>query len=327
MKLINNHVVTLFEGNYHYGVAGLCNSLHKQGFNGDVFVGYRGELPDWTLKAENNKEIGWDNAKSLKVSGSMTLHFLPLTTKYSLTNYKPDFLIELFENKNLNIDSLFYLDPDITINKHWDHFMQWIDAGVALCEDVNSPIPEHHPRRVGWKNYYTKFNLDLNFKTEMYINGGFIGLKRDDIQFLKTWKLAQEYMGEKIGGLERSIFSKGPVKLEQVQGFNIFDKTDQDALNIAIETSLLKVSIIGKEAMAFNVGYNIMYHNLGNPKPWNNNYSKEFFAGNKPSLGDYHFWRCANSETLRPYAKQTIMWKLFWIKVYRFLSRFYGAKK
>ncbi|MEP5255637.1 MAG: hypothetical protein ABJQ39_11305 [Winogradskyella arenosi] len=325
MKLINNHVVTLFEGNYHYGVASLCNSLHKQGFNGDVFVGYRGELPDWTLKAKINKKIGWDNAKSLKVNGSMTLHLLPLKTKYSLTNYKPDFLIELFENKNLKIDSLFYLDPDITINKHWNHFMQWIDAGVALCEDVNSPIPEYHPRRVGWRNYYKTFNVDLNFKTEMYVNGGFIGLKRDDIQFLKTWKLAQEYMSEKIGGLERSIFSKGAVKLKKEHGFNIFDKTDQDALNIAIEATLLNVSIVGKEGMGFNMGYNIMYHNLGSSKPWNKKYSKQFFEGNKPTIGDYHFWHSANSDTLKPFSNTTINWKLFLIKMYRFLNRFYSS--
>jgi lipopolysaccharide biosynthesis glycosyltransferase len=232
----------------------------------------------------------------------------------------------LFNNSNLNIDNIFYFDPDITINKHWNHFIQWIEAGVALCEDVNSPIPEHHPRRVGWRSYYTTHNFNLKFKSDYYVNGGFIGLKRSNIEFLKTWQLAQELMALKIGSLTRSIFSNDAAELNNTPGFNYFDKTDQDALNVAVEATNLNVSIIGKEAMGFLLGDTLMYHNLGFSKPWRKNYSKRFLKGMKPGNGDLQFWEFLNNKPIIPFSKFVVQRKLIFIKLYRFLFRFYGAK-
>ena len=69
-----------------------------------------------------------------------------------------------------------------------------------------------------------------------------------------------------------------------------------------------------------------MYHNLGSPKPWNSNFTKRFFVGKRPSFGDLDFWGQVNSDILMPYPKAQVSWKLLWIKVFRFLFRFYGSK-
>lgn len=40
------HIVCmLVEGHYFHGAAALCNSLLRNGFKGEIVVGYRGALP------------------------------------------------------------------------------------------------------------------------------------------------------------------------------------------------------------------------------------------------------------------------------------------
>jgi hypothetical protein len=317
-------VCTLFEGHYHYGVATLSNSLYKNGFRGDVYVGYRGNLPNWILK-DNKESIGkWKDSITLKTAQGLKLIFLLLDTNYSLTNYKPDFMLELWEGPAADADALFYFDPDIVINYPWTCFEEWINCGVAVCEDINSPFQEFHPRRVGWRDYFKNHHITLQFKNQIYVNGGFLGLSKKDLSFLVLWIKLQEIMGEAIGGLENSIFSNQSYNstILKREGFQIFNKSDQDALNATIEAYNGTISYMGKEGMGFGLGDTSMSHALASPKPWKANYLLRAIHGRPPRTVDVSYWKNTNYPLLA-HSKWQISIKKISITMAKVIGRFY----
>ena len=44
----NQVICSLFEGDFHFGLATLINSIVRGGFKGLFWIGCRGELPPWT---------------------------------------------------------------------------------------------------------------------------------------------------------------------------------------------------------------------------------------------------------------------------------------
>src|SRR5690554_6177053 len=161
---MNAIVCTLFENHYHNGVAILANSLYRQGYRGDIFAGYRGSLSGWAAEAEGNPTLSWQGAQTIAVTEDFRLHFLPLDTDYHLTNYKPDFMLELWKGPAKHVSQMFYFDPDIIVTAPWSFFNEWVQYGIALCEDVNSPLAEFHPRRMAWRQYFGKNGISLSFK-------------------------------------------------------------------------------------------------------------------------------------------------------------------
>jgi hypothetical protein len=141
-------ICTLFEKKYHLGVGALVNSLHKQGFKGDIYAGFTGSLPSWTDAAVINEALGDMKGKTLKIAGEINLHFLELGTDYHLANYKPDFMLSLLNNVAKDATGIFYFDPDIVVVRSWDIFEEWIQCGITVCEDVNSPLQNLHMRRI-----------------------------------------------------------------------------------------------------------------------------------------------------------------------------------
>jgi hypothetical protein len=317
-------ICTLFEGHYHYGVATLSNSLYTQGFRGTIYVGYRGTLPNWALKGKKQSIGKWEEAIILSPIDGLQLVFLPLTTTYSLTNYKPDFMLELWDGPAKNSDAFFYFDPDIVIDDSWSCFEQWVNCGVALCEDVNSPLQEYHPRRQGWKSYFKNYKIDLEFKNQIYVNGGFVGVHKKDISFLILWVKLQEFMGEVIGGLENSIFSKQTYNstILKMEGFQIFDKSDQDALNATIEAYKGEISYFGKEGMGFVPGKATMFHALGKYKPWNVSFILRSLDGRSPRAVDVCYWQHSN-HPIFAHSKREKSNKLMAIKISKLIGRFY----
>lgn len=312
---------TLFEGDYHYGVAALANSAYQRGFRGTLYVGYRGALPAWTAHAKSLQLKGWESATEWVPADGLRLVFIPLTTDAHLTNYKPDFMLALLEDPEFRCARLAYIDPDICIANRWTFFDEWLSCGVAVCEDVNSPYPETHPRRIGWRRYFQPYGYDLRFRGAEYANGGFVGVGVDHADFLRLWQTLQQRMATEIGGLDASKLSRG--KAYASRGFaDCFEASDQDALNAAIEACTTPVSMLGKEAMGFKHGAACALHALGHGKPWQRGYLREALRGNPPRRVDKVFWESV-SGPIKPYSPARVMIKQWAIRVAGLLGRFY----
>ncbi len=315
---MSSAVCTLFEGSYHFGLAALVNSLHHAGFRGQVFAGYRGDLPPWASTAVATPLGAWPGAQSLNVAPDLSLVFLPLETDYHLTNYKADFMLALFGGPARDADALFYLDPDICVVHPWRYFDEWVSCGVALCEDVNSPLPENHPRRVGWRRYYAQHGLSLNFRTPQHVNGGFVGVHRNDRAFLVNWKQTMDLMAAEIGSLSLALTSNASYRST---GFaDCFDRTDQDALNAAVEATSQSVSVIGQEAMAFKAGSALLPHAIGGPKPWQAKYLRCALAGVPPGAAHKAYWAHVDGP-ISPYTERALSQKRLALKLASAIGR------
>jgi hypothetical protein len=315
-------ICTLFEGHYHYGVAGLVNSLYLHGFEGNFYAGYKGSIPAWANGNIIESNLDWPGSHSVAVGNKLQLHFLPLDTHYHLTNYKPDFMLRLLDSLAKDTTGILYFDPDIVIDAPWFFFKDWIKCGVALCEDVNSPLTKNHPTRVAWRSYFSNYGFNLKFKDPIYVNGGFTGVHINNRSFLELWKSLQEAMAPAIGGLDRSAFQTGLQLPETTRGpFSPFGKTDQDALNATVEAWSGEFSLITQEGMGFRNGLTIMPHALGRLKPWKWNPIKQSLLGKPPRLVDRKYWQYSKGP-LKAHSEIKLNYKKVSLKIASLISRF-----
>jgi hypothetical protein len=316
-------VCTLFEGNYHHGVAALSNSLFDNGFRGSIFIGYRGELPSWAFSATDNKSLNWFGAKTFTPQNDFHLHFLPINTSVHFANYKPAFILELIRGPARNTDSIFYLDPDIVVICNWKYFIDWVKSGVALSEDINSPLPVNHPRRVYWRDYFNHYNRVLTFKEDIYVNSGFVGLRNDNLLFIEQWNDMIHEAEPIVGNLTNALFLGQQVSSEIDPGYHPFSIIDQDVLNASIEASDLKFSLIGKEGMGFKYGNCMMAHAISNPKPWNWPFFKMILKARAPTLAIKCYWYNVDG-LIKPYNRFIIFYKKSLLLFASFIGRFYS---
>jgi hypothetical protein len=307
---MNSAVCTLFEGNYHYGVGALTNSLYAHGFRGTIYCGYRGALPPWIAGAKTTGGF----TEFSPVEG-IVLRFIALATKFHLTNFKPDFMLELWRTHCPDAQSLFYFDPDITILCRWSFYEEWAKAGVMMCADINPDMPVNHPLRHAWKKFYEPHGTVFRRETDIYFNGGFVGLKREDMEFLHCWQKLQEQMAPEIGGLQ-NVNVKDRTYL--------FHKTDQDAMNVAAMASEAPISPMAQDGMDFQHGGGgyVMSHALGGQKPWKKKFLRSaILEGIPPSRGDRTYFRQVETP-IRLYSPAALKFKNFCLLTASLIGRF-----
>jgi len=309
-------VCTLFERQYHLGVAVLVNSLARAGYTGVVHAGFRGPLPPWGEDAEPRGENAWE----LPVADGLRVLFLRLQTEAHFANYKPDFMKQVLARSDA--DAVLYFDPDVVVNTTWRYLEEWLSCGVAVCDDVNSPIPENHPHRVGWRRFFHKLGYDLRFRGAPYANSGAVGVPRRYASLLETWSHMLAAASASLGGAD-VVGIGGGRNLPGAYGFaDCFRQPDQDTLNAAIEASPdIPVSFLGKQAMGFDAGTPALPHATGGKKPWSRRYLREALGGKPPVRVDKIFWKHANGP-LHPFSPQELALKRAFLAVAAGLGRF-----
>jgi hypothetical protein len=302
---VNSAICTLFEGDYHLGLAALVNSLSAHGFKGTVYAGYRGPLPPWASTT--------DPSGTINVTSDITITFVPLTTTIHLTNYKPDFMLDLWKNHCPDADSLFYFDPDIVIKCRWQFFEEWADFGVAVCRDMNGDMPNTHPLRQMWRRILQPLGITFHRSLDVYVNGGFVGVSRKQYAFVDLWKTTLSHM---------EICSTDLNKLSQGDRTIPFSFPDQDALNITCMAHSGEISAVGADGMDFQWGGGgyIMSHAAGGVKPWRKRFLLNLLTKfQRPSIADRGF--AANIDgPLHPFPPA----RLLRIKLDLFLARALG---
>lgn len=278
--MVETVICTLFEGHFHCGLAALANSLYASGYRGTICAGYRGALPPWATPLQ-------------KVNGSLTFHisedfrirFLPVPGDRHLTNCKPHFMLQILGQLETTAGRIVYFDPDVTVQFPWSFFEDWMSDSVALCEDVNSPMPDNHPKRNGWRRFFQSRGIQFRNQSSIYINGGFVGLPRALSGFLQLWSAIIEMIAE--SGLDLSSMG--------TSSDYRFWFYDQDALNVAVMATDCPMSFAGKEGMGFLVTHATMLHATGVGKPWNTSILRNFLDGKPFTQAHREYWRHVES--------------------------------
>lgn len=305
-------ICTLFEKDYHLGLGAWANSLYAQGYRGMIYAGYRGARPPWAAGAKE-----FDGFAEFSPAAGLTLRFIPLTTGLHLTNYKPDFMLELWEKHCPQAESLFYFDPDITIKCRWTFFEEWAGAGVAVCQDINGWMADNHPIRHAWRKLLGPRGLEFRSRFETYFNGGFVGLVAADRAFLNDWRQVQTLM--QSCGVDFNVIGFGDRTFP-------FTCRDQDALNITCMVTERKISPVGRDGMNFDhggAGY-IMSHAAGGTKPWRKKMLRDaILDGSPPSLADKSFYAHVR-QPIQVFAGADLFWRKTDLMLASAIGRYLG---
>lgn len=309
--MLKTAVCTFHEGDYHLGVGVLANSLCSHGFRGTIWVGYRGYLPPWAEPIESHPKY-----QEYCISNDCVIRFVKLDTLRHFSNYKPDFMLEILETYDPEIESLFYIDPDIVNKCSWEFYQEWVSRGIALCEDAYDYMPVNHPYRLAWKEFAEQHGYTCHRELDRYYNSGFIGVKREHRSILELWL-----------ALLRTLESKGFATLEDFRFLPGYKyphlMSDQCVMNLAVMITPHPLSTVGRIGMDFGgATFDLMSHASGAQiKPWRKKYILKALNGIPPTLTDKAYWQ--NAQTPIPvYSKLYYWWKRLDLRCGAAIGRF-----
>ncbi|HEV2135908.1 MAG TPA: hypothetical protein VGR47_16845 [Terracidiphilus sp.] len=305
-------ICTLFEGDYHFGLVAFVNSLVHAGYKGTIFAGYRGELPPWLDQLRRSE---YQNSV-FTVTSDVQLVFRRLDTRVHLTNYKPQFMLDLLAGDARDCEYLWYFDPDIFLVCPWSFFARWQLNGIALCEEiVNYNLSENSPIRFQWVNIGTEMGLNKPRLIRGYFNGGVVGVSSAHISFLCLWK---QILDKAVSGTYNlELFKPGTPDMP-------FNATDQDALNMAVMYTEFPLTTMGPEAMGFVPSGFTMYHSVGH-KPWRGSFILRALSGRPPSNAAKFFFKKVSSP-IHAYSQGRLAAKRLACYTAAFIGRIYARR-
>jgi len=300
-------ICTLYEGDFHLGVAVLINTIVRGGFRGLFWVGNRGVLPEWTAQLTRRDD-------GLFQIGDALLGFETIESNRHFGQFKPEFLTSVIE-KGIARRHIWYFDPDITVRCDWSFFQRWVRHGVCICQEhAMGNMPSNHPLRCEWIELARNAGWGEPFRQqERYYNSGFVGMHIENRAYLGTWKAAVRLANS--AGVKRDQFQKG----NRIQ---TFFTVDQDTMNITTMYSQVPLSTIGPEGMGWISGGFTMYHIVGPRKPWRKKFISSAFDGHPPVGGDKQFLKYADGP-IQPYPVSKLKRMRLAAKVATLIGRFF----
>jgi hypothetical protein len=305
-------ICTLFDGDFHFGLAALLNSLVRSGYKGTVWAGYRGSLPPWLHQLRRLNA----NEHEYLVGDQVRLVLLLVEANIHLALYKPQFMINLLENQARDCKYIWFFDADIFVRCSWFFFEDWQRCGIALCQDIlHRILPENDPLRHKWMEIGTALGLGSPRPLIQYFNSGLVSVSAENISFLHLWQRLIQYAGQL--GVNLNRIASGTRDMP-------FHIPDQDALNIAAMYTEHPLSPTGPEVMGFLPGRSNLYHSVG-PKPWRGSPFLRALAGMQPS-GAAKFFFTQVSSPIHPYSALHLQAKKLECATASFIGRFYAKK-
>lgn len=270
-------VFALFDGDYHYGLGALVNSLYRAGFRGIVYAAYRGGLPPWATIA--SAADGYEHAD---IAEGCAIRFIKVDYRDHLTFYKPEFMLSAFARHCSDAKRLYYFDVDLVVRAPWGFFRDWVECGIAVCQDMSEPgMPANHPLRRYWQDIAARSGFACR-RFDGYYNGGFVALRAGAAGFLEIWRTLHRDIER--SGVELGLHGSRPRP-------DPFAMRDQDVLNIALMASDVPISPLENSGMDMTPGGYAMSHALTGAKPWRRRYLRDALRGLPPDAANRQYWR------------------------------------